>query len=116
MREKEVKAKAKEEEKAKKAAESSSTKVVEDLDPTKYTENRRQWIQEQRDGGKNPYPHKFSRTHRIDAFRAEYKDKVIENGKFIEEEKVSVTGRIIGIRGAGAKLIFIDLEGDSEKI
>lgn len=40
--------------------------VEEELDPSKYTENRRNFIQAQRDMGRNPYPHKFSRTHRID--------------------------------------------------
>ena len=35
---------------------------------------------------------------------------------FVEDEKVAITGRISVIRGAGAKLLFIDLEGDSSKI
>lgn len=43
---------------------------MEELDPTKYTENRKNWLQSQRDAQINPYPHKFSRTHRIDEFRA----------------------------------------------
>ena len=29
---------------------------------------------------------------------------------------VALTGRIMAIRGAGASLIFIDLEGDSAKV
>lgn len=107
--------KAKEEEKAKKAAEKKS-KEPEELDPSKYTENRKQWIQSVRDQGQNPYPHKFSRTHRIDVFRSQYEGKDIEKGTFVEDEKVSVTGRIISLRGAGSKLLFIDLEGDAAKI
>lgn len=35
------------------------------LDPTKYTENRKNFIQAQRDEGKNPYPHKFNRDMTI---------------------------------------------------
>jgi len=63
----------------------------------------------------NPYPHKFSRTHRIDTFRQEFETEITEVG-FLEDRTVSVTGRIKSIRGQGAKLIFIDLEGDGAKI
>ncbi len=121
MREKEAKAKAKEEEKKKKEAEQPKKEkkaalvVEEEVDPSKYTENRKNWVQAQRDQGKNPYPHKFSRTHRIDQFRAEFEPKLSEN-VFLEEELVAVTGRIVNIRAAGAKLIFIDIEGDSKKL
>lgn len=70
QREKEIKDKAKADEKKAKAASEPTKKakvtVEEELDPTKFTENRKNWIQAQRDQGKNPYPHKFERTHRID--------------------------------------------------
>ena len=39
--------------------------VEEELDPSKYTENRRAWIQAERDAGRNPYPHKFKRDMTI---------------------------------------------------
>jgi lysyl-tRNA synthetase class 2 len=120
-REKEVKAlakaeekKIKEAEKPIKAAKPTGFDEVE-LDPSKYTENRKNWIQQQRDQGKNPYPHKFSRTHRIDQFRSEFDAKITEN-VFLEDEVVSVTGRIVNIRAQGVKLIFIDIEGDSKKL
>ena len=86
------------------------------MDPSKYTDNRRAYIQNLRDNGINPYPHKFSRTHRIDEFRNDFDSVCGENSKFEEETTVAVTGRIKSIRGAGAKLIFIDLEGDSSKV
>lgn len=35
---------------------------------------------------------------------------------FIEDKVVSVAGRIKAIRGSGAKLLFIDLEGDEARI
>jgi len=35
---------------------------------------------------------------------------------FLEEESVKITGRVMTIRAQGAKLIFIDLEGDSTKV
>jgi lysyl-tRNA synthetase class 2 len=61
--------KAKEE--AKKAAgggEAQANKEAveeEEIDPSKYTENRRKWIQAERDAGRNPYPHKFNRDMTI---------------------------------------------------
>jgi len=47
--------------------------------------------------GKNPYPHKFERTHRIDEFRVEFDTKITEC-VFLEDVTVSVTGRINTIR------------------
>jgi lysyl-tRNA synthetase class 2 len=69
-----------------------------------------------RDNGVNPYPHKFSRTHRIDQFRTDFDATITENGTFDDQQTVAVTGRIRSIRAAGPKLIFIDLDGDSSKV
>lgn len=104
QRENENKKKIKEEEKKKKAEaapkeeKKSNKKVEEELDPSKYTDNRKNFIQSQRDKGLNPYPHKFSRTHRIDHFRHAYEQRPIENGQFLEDETVAVTGRVLVIR------------------
>lgn len=46
----------------------------EELDPTKYTENRKALLQNFRDKGENPYPHKFNRTRRIDEYVAHYNE------------------------------------------
>ena len=129
MREKEEKAKAKAEEKAKKEAEKAAAGEgapkkkdnpgaafdEEEKDPSKYTENRKNFVQGLRDQNINPYPHKFTRTHRIDEFRRDYDEQITEK-VFIEDQTVSLTGRIMAIRGAGANLIFIDLEGDGAKV
>lgn len=88
----------------------------EEKDPSKYTENRKNFVQSLRDQGVNPYPHKFTRTHRIDEFRKNYDSVLTENNVFVEDQTVALTGRIMGIRGAGASLIFIDLEGDCAKV
>ena len=69
-----------------------------------------------RDQNVNPYPHKFTRTHRVDEFRREFDQTITENNKFVEDMTVALTGRILAIRGAGNSLIFIDLEGDSAKV
>ena len=88
----------------------------EEKDPSKYTENRKNFVQSLRDQNVNPYPHKFTRTHRIDEFRVEYDQAITENNAFVEDMTVALTGRILSIRGAGNSLIFIDLEGDSSKV
>ena len=74
----------------------------EEKDPSKYTDNRRAFVAGVRDQGINPYPHKFTRTHRIDEFRREYEETITETNQFVEDMTVSLTGRIMAIRGAGA--------------
>jgi lysyl-tRNA synthetase class 2 len=71
LREKAEKQAAKDAEKAAKAkaepkAAARKADEEEKLDPTQYTQNRKNYVQALRDQGKNPYPHKFDRTHRID--------------------------------------------------
>ncbi|CDW73340.1 lysyl-trna synthetase [Stylonychia lemnae] len=115
LREKEEKLKAKQDQKQIDQPADQKKKEVE-MDPTQYTENRKQWIQSVRDKNENPYPHKFNRTHKLDEFHAAYNSKCVENNVFIEEETVAITGRVISIRNSGAKLIFIDLQGDDNKV
>ena len=117
LREKDVKKQAKlEEQKKLPVAAASKPKPEVELDPTQYTNNRKQYIQSLRDEGKNPYPHKFDRTHRIDEFNTAFDTVCVEKGVFIEEHIVSVTGRVVSIRAAGTKLVFIDLTGDDHKV
>lgn len=40
----------------------------------------------------------------------------IENGKFLEDQNVSTTGRVMNVRSSGAKLMFIDLVEDGGKL
>lgn len=70
-----------------------------------------------REQGKNPYPHKFSRTHRIDEVVAQFEPRCPPEakGQYLDEE-VRLTGRVSAIRSAGKKLIFYDLYGDHAKI
>ena len=119
-READAKKALKEEEKKKKQEEQAAAgggkkKEVEELDPTKYNDNRKNWLQSKRDEGVNPYPHKFQRDLRIDEFRAKY-DEIVKDKDVFLEEVVKVTGRVLNMRAASNKLIFIDLEGDSVKI
>jgi lysyl-tRNA synthetase class 2 len=119
LREKEEAKKKKEEEKAAKQPPATAGKAKapeEILDPTQYTNNRKQFVQKLRDDGNNPYPHKFDRTHRIDEFNKFFEPICVEKGVFLEDQKIAVTGRVISIRAAGPKLVFIDLTGDDHKV
>ena len=88
----------------------------EELDPSKYTDNRKAFLEAQRAEGKNPYPHKFNRDFTIPHFKEKYDQVKMENGEFKDGEVVSVTGRIMMLRPSGAKLIFIDLVEDQMKV
>lgn len=57
--------KAEEEKKAGPKPAGKKAAVEEELDPSKYTENRKNFLQGMRDEGKNPYPHKFNRDMTI---------------------------------------------------
>lgn len=114
---KEAAAKVKAEEAAAKGEAKPKKQVAEEeLDPTKYTDNRKNMIQNWRNEGKNPYPHKFLRTLRIDQYTVKYSEEIKENGEFKDDVVESLTGRINSIRAAGSNLIFIDLVGDQSKI
>jgi lysyl-tRNA synthetase class 2 len=115
---------AKEAEKAVKKAEEKKDKAKdakgpkeaeEELDPTKYRENRMQYLDNLRSEGINPYPHKFCRDMTLQQFRDKYEEVKIENGSF-QEEKIALAGRIMGLRASGQKLIFIDLVEDNARV
>ena len=87
----------------------------EDIDPTKYFENRLAWVSDRKDNGPDPYPHKFSVQLQLPSFHAKYND-VIEDGGFAPETDVSIAGRIGNIRSGGKGLIFYDLYGEGKKV
>lgn len=88
----------------------------EELDPSKYTDMRKNFIHALRAEGKNPYPHKFNREISIVDFKKKFDDMTIENGSFLEDQKVGIAGRIMMLRESGAKLIFIDLVEGNAKV
>lgn len=94
---------------------SKKKKEEEELDPTKYLENRKKWITDQKEAGLNPYPHKFNVSIRMPEFVKKYHG-VTKKGEFIEGELQSVSGRVFSIRAQGAGLIFYDLISDDTKI
>jgi len=120
---KEAEAKAKAEEKAKKAAEkeaaaeasgkapkAAAAENVEELDPTKYRENRIAMVKKLKD----PYPHKWDVTISIPGLIEKYKD--IAEGSHLEDQIVSIAGRVKNKRTSGTKLMFYDLFADGSRV
>ncbi|CDO66285.1 lysine--tRNA ligase [Plasmodium reichenowi] len=104
-------------EKNKRVVNASKDKKKEEegeVDPRLYFENRSKFIQDQKDNGINPYPHKFERTISIPEFIEKYKD--LGNGEHLEDTILNITGRIMRVSASGQKLRFFDLIGDGEKI
>eukprot|EP00933_Yihiella_yeosuensis_P079394 TRINITY_DN9196_c0_g1_i1.p1 TRINITY_DN9196_c0_g1~~TRINITY_DN9196_c0_g1_i1.p1 ORF type:complete len:574 (-),score=176.14 TRINITY_DN9196_c0_g1_i1:341-2062(-) len=81
----------------------------EELDPSKYRENRIKKLEAMKD----PYPHKWPVNTSIPNLRAKYQD--IEVGSHVEGVEVVIAGRVLAKKGQG-KLMFYDLHADGEKI
>lgn len=113
---------AKEAEKAAKAAAAPSVQKkpklggedAEELDPTKYYENRLKVVNAMQAAGIAVYPHKFHANLRISEFIAKFAS-TIADGTTNEAEIATVTGRVLSKRGQG-KLMFYDLHGEGFKI
>ncbi|MEP7046921.1 MAG: amino acid--tRNA ligase-related protein, partial [Ilumatobacteraceae bacterium] len=69
-------------------------------------------IQALRDGGTNPYPYRFDRTHSLDRLRAEF--GALEPGTETEQ-RVSVAGRMM-LRRQQGKLIFATLVDRADEV
>lgn len=118
---KEAEAKAKAEEKEKKKAEQAAKQAAdgggkkkadnaEELDPTKYRENRIAQLKTLKD----PYPHKWDVNISIPALIEKFKD--LSSGEHLEGETVIIAGRVRNKRASGAKLIFYDLWADGSRV
>nr|CAI5817286.1 unnamed protein product [Callosobruchus analis] len=88
----------------------------EEVNPNEYFKIRTAAVQALKDlGGENhPYPHKFHVSTSLEEFIEKYKD--LKDGEVLENERLSVAGRIHALRESGAKLIFYDLRGEGTKI
>ena len=62
----------------------------------------------------HPYPHKFHVSSSLDDFINKFSN--LKDGEMLENEKLSVAGRVHAIRESGAKLIFYDVRGEGVKI
>ena len=86
----------------------------EDIDPSKYFDNRLSWVNGIKSSGANPYPHKFVTTMGLPQYHAAYAES-IQPGAFAEATE-SVAGRIMSKRSGGKGLVFYDIHGDGFKI
>jgi lysyl-tRNA synthetase, class II len=62
----------------------------------------------------HPYPHKFYVSSSLEDFINKYTP--LKDGEMLENEMLTVAGRIHAIRESGAKLIFYDVRGEGVKI
>jgi len=116
---KEAEAKKREEEKEKKRAEQAAKQEaagankpvnMEELDPTKYRENRMAMVKAMKD----PYPHKWPVNHAIPALIEKYKDLPAQHQE--TDVEIIIAGRVKNKRAQGASLLFYDLVADGSRI
>jgi len=99
---------------AKKDAGAQLEEEDEDIDPSKYFENRLAWIEEKKAAGVNPYPHKFHVSMQLPQYISKFDS--IPNGDMVKDEVLSLAGRIASRRSGGKGLVFFDLRGDGCKV
>lgn len=87
----------------------------EELTPNQFFEIRSRQIDELRTTkSPNPYPHKFHLTIRIDQFIKKYAH--LQRGEKLENEKVSIAGRIFTKRESGTQLKFYVIHGEGTQV
>ena len=107
---------------AKAAAEASKPKKAdgpqleeeEETDPTKYFENRSNYVKGLKDKGVEAYPWKFAVSLQLPAYQAKYGG--LGDGEMSPDEGVSIAGRVGNIRSGGKGLVFYDILGEGVKI
>jgi lysyl-tRNA synthetase, class II len=87
----------------------------DNLDPTQYLANRKLAMSHLREGGIDPYPHKFRTSTLIPEYIEKYAD-TIESGQRMDDVVVSLAGRIYSKRASGSKLVFYDMRGDGARV
>ena len=79
-----------------------------------YRDERITKITKLKNEGFNPYPHKFNITKTVDDYIQSYKN--IDNGQRLTDKIESISGRIMEIREASSKLIFMTVMSNFNKI
>lgn len=86
-----------------------------EISPNEYFKLRSAAVTELKNNPQtHPYPHKFHVSMSLDDFINKYNG--LSDGEMLENEKLSVAGRVHAIRESGAKLIFYDVRGEGVKI
>jgi len=86
----------------------------EDIDPTKYFDNRLAWVNSQKEASASPYPHKFPVDIQFTAFHATFGTSLSDGAQHSAE--VATAGRVSNIRAGGKGLVFYDLAADGLKL
>lgn len=87
----------------------------EEISPNEYFKLRSAAVTELKSNPQtHPYPHKFHVSISLEDFIKKYSH--LKDGETLENEKLSVAGRVHAIRESGAKLIFYDVRGEGVKI
>jgi len=87
----------------------SAKKEEEEIDPSQYLLNRCEYVKSLKAAGIEAYPHKFQISMELPEFIRRYSH--LEKGQKLDNEIVSVAGRVIHIREHG-KILFYDLQAD----
>jgi len=98
---------------ASQSQQQSSAAAEDELDPTQYFHNRSKAVAALEASGTIAYPHKFQCSINFADFIKAYEN--LEAGSHLEDQIVSLAGRIETCRGAG-KLYFYNLKADGLKI
>lgn len=119
MRKKEEERAAKEAAKAAKAAANpkpanEKKEDEEDVDPTKYFENRLATVVKAEESGNTYYPHKFEVMYSLPEFIEKF--SFCQNGEHLTNEIVTIAGRVILKRASGKKLFFYTLQQDGKQL
>jgi lysyl-tRNA synthetase class 2 len=87
----------------------------EEISPNEYFKLRSVAVTDlKKNAQTHPYPHKFHVSTSLEDFINKYNG--LKDGEMLENEKLSVAGRVHAIRESGAKLIFYDVRGEGVKI
>jgi lysyl-tRNA synthetase, class II len=86
----------------------------DESDPSAYYESRKNAVEKLKEGGGNPYPHKYKVDLSLPEFISKF-GATVKPGEHMEET-VSVAGRVQFRRSSGAKLIFYTLMGEGKTI
>lgn len=96
---------------------STKPKIAEEeISPNEYFKLRTAAVANLKElGGDNhPYPHKFHVSTGLEEYIKKYEH--LKDGEVLDNEKLSVAGRVHAIRESGAKLVFYDLRGEGVKL
>ncbi|XP_029284566.1 lysine--tRNA ligase isoform X1 [Cottoperca gobio] len=86
----------------------------ETLDPNQYYKIRTQAIQDLKGTPDDPYPHKYHVELSLTEFIEKYNH--LDPGNQLTDVVLNVAGRVHAKRASGAKLIFYDLRGEGVKL